>query len=176
MKNLKTYFKSLCVSLIYGITLDGYRRTVLNDIKNTETDKVIQETIRRSSELSNKLNEQIEQNIINNTEIESSLNNIKTGLESIQNKVDNLNKLENNNTNLINESCQTLKDESIKVNSIIDKVLDFINSNSNSNNFTWSGSGTNILDNYYKFFDSLTTIQKGALAHSLLCIIILYNI
>ena len=171
MKNLKTYFKHISTSLMLAISLDGYRRTVINDIKNKETNEIIQETIRRSIELSNKLNEQIEQNIINNTEIESNLKNIKSGLECIQNKVNDLNKLDNVNNDLINESYQTLKDEAFKTNNIIDKVLEFINNNSSSssNNFILQ----DILNNYNQFFDSLTTFQKGALAHTLLCIFIL---
>jgi hypothetical protein len=179
MKNLKTYFKHIGSTLMIAMSADGYRRTLINDNKNRETDRIIQETIRRSTELSNKLNEQIEQNIINNSEIENNLNNIKTGLESIQDKVNNLNKLEleevNNKTDLINESFKTLTNESSKVNNIIDKVLDFINKStppSSNNNLTFQ----NILDQYYQYFDSLTTIQKGALAHILFCIGLLFCI
>jgi hypothetical protein len=153
------------------------------DNKNKETDRIIQETIRRSTELSNKLNEQIEQNINNNTEIESSLNNIKTGLETIQNKVNDLKILSaagenvNNKSELINENFQLLTKESSKVNSFIDKVLEL------NDKSTPTASGTNnnltiqnILDQYYQFFDSLTIIQKGVFAHSVFCIGLLFCI
>jgi hypothetical protein len=175
MKNLKTYFKHIGSTLMIAMSADGYRITVINDIKNTETDKVIQETVRRSTELSNKLTEQMEQNVINNTEIESSLNNIKNGLETIQKKVDVLNTIETDKSvsNIQQASIDSLKEEAVKVNNVIDKVLEFINSSSNnSNNLTFQ----DVLDNYYQFFDSLTLIQKGAFAHTLFCIGILFCI
>jgi hypothetical protein len=192
MKNFKTYLKTFGTGLMFAMSADGYRRTVFNDNKSKETERVIQETVRRSTELSNKLNDQIEQNVINNTEIESSLNKIKTGLEIIQQKVEVLNTIatqESNKTggNLSSDVLTTsvkqsavgidsindsLKEEAVKVNSIIDKVLEFINSSNNNSNF---GVQTfqDLLDQYYQFFDSLTIIQKGAFAHTLLCICIL---
>lgn len=171
MKNFKTYLKTFGTGLMFAISADGYRRTVKNDIKNEETERVLNETIRRSVELTNKLSEQVEQNIINNAEINNNLDKIKTGLETIQNKVDGLNSSNNNN------SIDSLKEEASKVNGFIDKVLEFINSSSsqNNNNLNFQ-TFQDLLDNYYKFFDSLTVIQKGALAHTLLCLIILYNI
>lgn len=204
MKNFKTYLKTFGTGLMFVISADGYRRTVFNDNKNKETERVIEETIRKSTELSNKLNAQIEQNVINNTEIESKLNQIKIGLDKIKQKVDVLNSISTEPTptakvegvvdtlphplpgsvevvkqstagiNSINES---LKDEAVKVNSIIDKVLEFINSSNNNSNFGPSEQlFQDLLNQYNQFFDSLTIIQKGALVHTLFCIALLFCI
>lgn len=174
MKNLNTYIKHIGSTLMIAMTADGYRRTIMNDYKNSDTDKIVQETIRRSTELSNKLNEQIEQNILNKTEVENNLKNIKIGLDNIKKQVTDLNTTSDNNN--ISKSFQSLTDESSKVNSFIDKVLELIStptsSGSNNNNISLQI----FIDNYYQFFESLNIIQKGALTHTLFCIGLLFCI
>lgn len=176
--NLKTYFKNIGTSLMFFMTADGYRRTIKNDLRNVETERVLNETIRKSAELERKLNEQIEQEISTNTEVQSNLTQMKDCLDSVQSNITKLNEIKPNNDNkdLINESLKNVSDSANNAGQLIDKILDFINnssgSSSSSNNFTIQ----NLLENYHQFFDSLTTIQKGAFAHILLCTVILFCI
>jgi hypothetical protein len=172
MKNLKKYFGHISSFLITSISVDSYRRTFLNDINNKETNKIIEDTIRKSTELSNKLNDQIEQKLTENVEIQANLGRIKESLDEVQNNVKILSNFEENNNNqtLITESSKTLKESASKANDLIDKILEFINNKTSSNNFTFQ----NILNNYNQFFDSLTFIQKGAMVHILVSISILF--
>lgn len=174
MRNLKTYLKHIGSSLMVAMTADGYRRTLINDQKNNETDKIVQETIRRSVELTNKLGEQVEQNVKIKTEIENHLNQIKTGLDNIKKKVEYLNTADNKN---ISENFESLTEESSKVNTFVDKVLELISTPTSSSSLTdYNVSLQIFIDKYYQFFDSLTTVQKGALAHTLFCIGLLFCI
>jgi hypothetical protein len=183
MKNLKVYIKNIGSALIIVMNVDGYRRTVMNDIKNKETDKVIQDIIRRSTELSNRLNDHIEQNVINNIEIENSLNKIKYELDTIQQKVNVLNKLLGEEYNKaisnipfssleggVNSINESLKKEAVKVNSVIDNILEFID---NTNGFACIQTFKDLLSNYYQIFDSLTIVQKSTLFQILFCISLL---
>jgi hypothetical protein len=172
MTKLKKYFGNISSVLIASISVDSYRRTFLNDINNKETNKIIEETIRKSTELSNNLNDQIEQKLIENVEIQANLGRVKEYLDEVQNNVKILNNFEENNNNqiLITESSKTLKDSASKANELIDKILEYINNKTSSNNLTFK----NILNDYNNFFDSLTFIQKGAMVHTLVSISILF--
>src|SRR5215470_6645327 len=97
--NLKTYFKNIGKSLIYLVTLDGYVRTVRNDMKNNHIEKVLDETIRKSEELERKLNDKVEQELLTNAEVQNNLSKIKECLDSVQSNVKNINEIKSNNEN-----------------------------------------------------------------------------
>jgi hypothetical protein len=172
MKNLKKYFNNIAPILIGAITLDGYRRTVINDLNIKETDKLVQDTVRKSIEIANKLNDTLEQKLNEDVEIQANLGKVKESIESIEHNAKILNNLSQNNENnqtLINESSKTLKESASKANELIDKLLDIINNNSGNNNYM-----QNIFENINNFLNSLTSIQLGAVGHIFACISILY--
>jgi hypothetical protein len=171
MKNLKKYFNSIAPVLMGAITLDGYRRTVNNDLTIKETDKLVQDTVRKSIEIANKLNDTLEQKLNENVEIQANLGKVKESIENIEHNAKILNNLSQNNENnqtLINESSKTLKESASKANELIDKILEIIN-NSGNNNYI-----QNIFENINKFLTTLTTIQLGAIGHIFACISILF--
>jgi len=172
MTNLSKYIKNRGPSLILAISLDGYRRTVISDL-NVETDKLVQDTIRKSTEINNKLTDKLEQTMMENVEIQAKLGRVKESLESIENNakiLNNLSKNKDNNDTLINESSNTLKESATKANELIDKIFEIINnSDSNSsNNYI-----QNIFDNINKILSTFDTIQLGAIGHISACISIL---
>jgi methyl-accepting chemotaxis protein len=172
MKNLKKYFNNIAPILIGAITLDGYRRTVINDLNIKETDKLVQETVRKSIEIANKLNDTLEQKLNEDVEIQANLGKVKESIENMEHNAKILNNLSQNNENnqtLINERSKTFKESASKANKLIDKLLDIINNNSGSNNYM-----QNIFDNINNFLNSLTSIQLGAVGHIFACISILY--
>ena len=177
MKNFKNFFNTIVPGLMVAISLDGYRRTVNNDLINKNTDKIIQETVRKSLDLSNKLNEQIEQQMIENVEIQAELGRVKESIEDIMNNAKIINSFTNEvnikaNETLIIESSKVIEKSAIKTNDLIDKILDFINNSSSGNNNNFINI-TNIIDNINNFLSSFNSIQLSAIGHIFTCITIL---
>jgi|ERR1700727_359668 len=172
MRNLKKYFGNITTILLTNISVDGYIRTLNNDVQMKESNKLIEESARKSTEIANKLVDTIEQNMITNLEVQTNLGKIKESIDNIQNNVYKLSNVENNEINqtLNTEIFNTLKESVIKTNNLIDKILEFIKANLNNNNFI----NNNILSEYNQFFDSLTFIQKGAIVHTLVSISVLF--
>src|SRR5215472_4268147 len=160
--NLKTYFKNIGKSLIYLITLDGYIRTVKNDMKNNHIEKVLGDTIRKSEELERKLNDKVEHELLTNAEVETNLSKIKECLDSVQANVKNISEIKSNNDNkdLIAESCDSVNESANKANTLLDKILDLINDSSTSNSNNFDINIYNILNEYNNFFNSLTNYSK----------------
>jgi hypothetical protein len=69
---------------MFLMSVDSYRRTVSNDLKNNKTEEILNETIRKSEELEIKLNDQIEQELLKNNDVQDNLNQIKNCLDAVQ--------------------------------------------------------------------------------------------
>jgi hypothetical protein len=152
------------------MTADGYRRTVNNDLNTKETDRILNETIRNSEELERQLTNQIEQDLLTNSEVQDNLGKIKECLDSVQNKLKSLNDIipNNNDKDLIVEN---VNESANKANTLLDKILKLISESNNTNNLDFNVY--NIYNEYIKVFDSLNIIQKGAFVHTLFCILLL---
>lgn len=73
IKNFKKHIGNIVTGITATITLDGYRR-VLNSEQNEKlTNNLLNETIRKSTEIMDKLDE----HVFNNNEIESKLGDVK---------------------------------------------------------------------------------------------------
>jgi hypothetical protein len=49
--NFKTFIKNIGTGLMFIMSAYGYRRTVNNDLRNVENERILGETIRKSDEL-----------------------------------------------------------------------------------------------------------------------------
>lgn len=66
-----------------------------------------------------------------------------------------------------------MKESATNANNMIDKLLEFINkTNRDNNQFIIN----NIYENYIQFLNTLTTLQRGAIAHILVSICVLFLI
>jgi hypothetical protein len=138
MRYLKKHINHVITSITVAISIDGYRRVLNSEVNDRFTNDLLQETIRKSTEIINKLDEQN----INNVEIESKLGKVKNYLDEIENKTKIISDIGNNNLknettkDLIIENNNILKESVFKANGIIDEIFKKISgSNDYNNNF-----------------------------------------
>ena len=163
-------FNTILTSLSFAVGIDGYRRTIEANHVNSETDKIIKDTIRKSGELARTLQEQLEHKKFEDVKLEADLGRVKDQLESINQDVEMLNKFSNTeetNPILIETSSETLKKTAKSASELIDKLLSSINDGNNYNIIDF-------FDNYRIFLDSLTLIQISLFVHIFLSVLILY--
>jgi len=157
------------------ISFDSYRRLLNNSYINKNTNDLLQETVIRSTEIVDKLDQVLDKNKTDEI-LENRLNQLKDNLESI-----NTNSSELSKFNIDNIVLQSYKDfiidrskyltESVnKYKSILDEIIKMISDNNNGNHLTVN----EIYTQYINFLSSLTTIQVGALCYILLSITIIY--
>jgi hypothetical protein len=174
MKNIKKYIGNIITGITFTIGIDSYRRVLNSEVNDKFTNNLLEETIRKSTEIIDKLNE----DKINNVDIESKLGKVKTYLEEIESKTKVISDIGTTNNNLSNETTKdliiesnsSLKDSIFKANEIIDDIFKLINgSNNNSNNYL-----SNYIDSLYNYFLSLNSIQLSLISHILLSICIFF--
>ena len=171
MNKFNLNFNNIASLLSLGVGFEGLRRNIKSGYIETETDKLIVDTVRKSGELARTLQEQLEHKKFEDVKLEADLGRVKDQLESINQDVEMLNKFSNNpegvNPTLIKTSGETLKESAQSASELIDKILNNFNDGNNYNII-------NHFDNFVNFVKSLTLIQNSILVHVLLLIVILF--
>lgn len=165
MKNISKWFKTGTAGITGIATMDGYRRTINNEKKVSESDRLLQETIKQHQSAVKEISDKERYLDDRNTDLIATYGRIKEKCEWIGHDLRNLTKqasIENNNKTIqggvesVNKSTSDLMKE---INELMVKV-------------DWnSGSKGNSFNSVYDLFASYSSTQLGAMAHIFIYII-----
>ena len=144
------------------ITLDGYRRAIIRDSKTNESNRLLEDTVRKYESAVKQVEEKQDLIASNETEMAASLGRIKQGLEIVNHDTKNLTNQIINNQN-VDTSYKVLNKSTTNVIDEINKLMEKINNRPVSNN--------KFLNNIFDF-SSYTTAELGAIGHIFTCIFI----
>jgi predicted PurR-regulated permease PerM len=172
MANALKNLKKIGGTLLTAIALDGYRRSVVNDSRVREADKLYEKTLEAHKEATKTLESMQDQIVSNSQQVETRVNSVIEQLNSLQQDATNLiNAVGNTNSNdaLIETAVQSVKKTNSKAD--LNALLNDLDKNKYISDFTDNIS--NFLDNFNNYLSSLSTIELGAVAHTLAAVTIL---
>jgi Tfp pilus assembly major pilin PilA len=178
MNKFRKHISTAIATISGAITLDSYRRLLENDKVIKKTTDLLEETVRRSVDLADKLDQVLSNSHKHKTEVESKLNQLKNNLDNIaDNSVKLSNPLPDTNiiSNNINESVK-------KTNNILDEIIRLISdtptaSGSNTPSAELSSDlnlGIDFFNQYTQYLNTLTTVQVGAIAYIIISLTIIF--
>jgi Tfp pilus assembly major pilin PilA len=179
MNKFRKHISAAIATITGAITLDSYRRLLENDKVIQKATDLLEETVRRSCDLADKLDQVFSTSQKNKTEVESKLNHLKANLDNI---ADNSVKLsnatpKNSETNVLS---QDLTESVNKTNGILDEIIRLISDTPTSGTASGSNTGNNLnfsidfFSQYTQFLSTLTTTQVGAVAYIIISLTIIF--
>uniref|UniRef100_UPI00315CABF2 hypothetical protein n=1 Tax=Leucopaxillus giganteus TaxID=1167592 RepID=UPI00315CABF2 len=168
MTNLLQKLQSVGVGFLTAIALFSYRRTIINDNKVRSIDRLFDETVANYKEANQRLNNIQDLLLSNSQKVESQLVSVTEHLESLAQDVTNLNNAVNNgssNNALIDATLKSVKISNGKALTELNSLMNDINSHKLISNFT--DNINNFVDNFNNYLSSLSSIELGAVAHTL---------
>ena len=168
---MRKLFNNVGSGLLTFIALDGYRRAVINDKKNsiqTKSLKSLEETKNEFEKAAKVLQEQENGLDINKVDAVASLGRLQEKLETVnQNIVSHTQAVSSGNINTVTNSSESVQ---ISLFDAIKEMQSLINKFASSSS---SRSGTNSIN--YDLFSNYSTAELGAIAHIIASIFILYT-
>lgn len=178
MNKFKKHISTAIATISGAITLDSYRRLLESDKIVKKTTDLLEETVRRSVDLADKLDQVLSNSHKNKTEVEDKLNQLKDNLDNIaDNSVKLSNTLPDTSTSVISNNIN----ESVnKTNNILDDIIKLISdtptasgSNTPSTNLS-NNLGIDFFTQYTQYLNTLTTVQVGAIAYIIISLTIIF--
>jgi uncharacterized membrane protein YheB (UPF0754 family) len=167
MRNIGKLYKPLIGGLISFATLDGYRRSVVNDIKNKKNEDLITNVINKYNEVNKTIQDKQDELIREQIATDAAVDRATESIKLVKQDTDNLiNASKNNNKELIDATVKSIEKSSKNALNELNNILDIINSSSNK----FINDYLNYLNN---FLNSLNTTELGALSHIIVSVVIL---
>jgi len=163
MKSLSNLIKQSTAGILFFVSLDSYRRAVINDNKVKESDRLLQDTIRKYKLAEKDLMNKEQGTCLDNVDTIAKVGRIKECIESVDQdtkQLINQASVENNKQSIVNSS-QIL-------NKSISNLTDEINKLSNKFNAS-DPKNNKLLDD---ILGSYSTAELGSIGHIFGCIFI----
>jgi hypothetical protein len=178
MNLLKKHINKAFTFVTGVITIDSYKRLLENDNVIKQTNDLLVETMRKSTEIADRLEEVLLVNNRNKVEVETKLNLLRDNLDNV---VENSTKLSTAlpknqvtdiiNTDIIIDKSKDLTESVNKTSTILDEIIKLISDPTSS----YSNLSINeIYTQYINFLSTLTTTQVGAIAYTIVSVFLIY--